>query len=86
MPDTGCLSYGLVDSRFAQKHNLQRIRIKPCTMTGYNETNEEVVSEVAVIQGDIDGHIEERMFLYVVPRLALYNIILGLPWMSSNDV
>jgi hypothetical protein len=86
MPDTGCLSYGLVDSRFAQKHNLQRIRIKPRTMTGYNETNEEVVNEVAVIQGDIDGHVERRMFLYVVPQLASYDIILGLPWMNSNDV
>src|SRR5271168_1756144 len=86
MPDTGCLSYGLVDSRFAQKHNLQRIKIRPRTMMGYNETNEEVVDEVAVIQGDIDGHVEKRMFLYVVPRLASYNIILGLPWMHSNDV
>ena len=47
-------------------------------MTGYNETNEEVVSEVAVVKGDIDGHMKKRMFLYIVPRLALYDIILEL--------
>lgn len=27
--DTGCLSYGLCDSRFAQKNNLARLKMNP---------------------------------------------------------
>jgi hypothetical protein len=79
MPDTGCLSYGLIDSRFARRHRLERIKIKPRTMIGYDENREVKVDEVAVIHSDIDCHQEERMFLYVVPKLASYDIILGLP-------
>jgi hypothetical protein len=34
---------------------------------------------------DIDGHRED-IFCYVVPRLASYDMILGLPWMRKQDV
>jgi hypothetical protein len=34
---------------------------------------------------DINGHKDEAFF-YVVPGLASYDIILGLPWMKRNDV
>jgi predicted aspartyl protease len=83
--DTGCLSYGVINSRFAQKHNLQRIRVRPRTMTGYDNTTESVVDEVAAIRIDIDGHVEEVAYFYIVPKLA-YDMILGLPWIKRNDV
>ena len=49
------------------------------TIIRYNKTNKEVISKVAIVKGDIDGHIEKRMFLYIILYLALYNIILRLP-------
>jgi predicted aspartyl protease len=65
--DTGCTSYGLIDSRFATKHNLQRIPITPRGVTGFDAPSGAKISEVAVISMDIDGHIEDRAFMYVVP-------------------
>jgi hypothetical protein len=37
------------------------------------------INEVTVIRIDINGHIEEKVFFYVVPRLATYDLILGMP-------
>ncbi len=86
LADTGCLSYGLIDSRFARKHNLKRIPIRPRAMVGFETVSQEEVREVAVVRLDIDGYIEERAFLYVVPRLASYDMILGKPWIKKNDI
>lgn len=82
--DTGCTSYGLVDSRFATKHNLQRIPIHPREVTGFDALSGDKISEVAVMSIDIDGHLEERAFAYVVPRLALYDMILGMAWIKNR--
>jgi hypothetical protein len=49
MPDTSCLLYGLIDSCFVQKHNLERIRIDSYMMMGFNKRDGETVDEVAVI-------------------------------------
>ena len=84
--DTGCSSYGLVDSRFAMKHNLQCIPIHPRGVTGYNALSGDKITEVAVISIDIDGHSEERAFAYIVPRLALYDMILGMAWVKKQRV
>jgi predicted aspartyl protease len=84
--DTGCTSYGLVDSRFATKHNLQRIPIHPREVTGFDALSGDKISEVAVISIDIDGHLEERAFAYVVPRLASYDMILGMAWIKKQGV
>jgi hypothetical protein len=84
--DTGCLSYGLVDSRFATRHNLQRLEIPPREVTGFDALSDDTISEVAVISMDISGHSEEQVFLYVVPRLASYDMILGMPWVKKQDV
>jgi hypothetical protein len=84
--DTGCLSYGLIDSRFVARHKLERIKISPRGITGFDAPSDEEISEVAVISMDIDGHSEEQVFLYVVPRLASYDMILGMPWVIKQDV
>ena len=36
--DTGCLSYGLMTSRFVRKNGLKRIRIRPVTIEGFDGT------------------------------------------------
>ena len=78
--DTGCLSYGIVDSRFVRKHNLPRLSITPRMIEGFDDISKDQITEVAECNIDIDGHCEERIFLYVAPRLASYDMILGLPW------
>lgn len=84
--DTGCLSYGMIDSHFASKNNLQRITILPRGLTAFDAPTSDKVTEVAAVSLDIDGHSEEQVFLYVVPKLASYDMILGLPWMKNQDV
>jgi hypothetical protein len=83
--DSGCLSYGLCDSRFARRHDLQRIKIEPREMEGFNKAIE-TVDEIVGITMDIDGHRQEKAFLYVVPRLSGYDMILGNQWILLEDV
>ena len=83
--DCGCLSYGLIDSRFVRKHNLERRHITPRAMTAFDAPTSGMIREVAAIELDIGGY-RQKAFLYVVPRLADYDIILGLPWMRMNRV
>ncbi len=45
-----------------------------------------MITEVAAVSLDIDGHSEEQVFLYVVPKLVFYNMILKLPWMKNQNV
>lgn len=85
--DSGCLSYGIIDSNFATKHNLRRIPISPRVMVGFDApTPFGAVTDVAVVSIDIDGHYEERAFFYIVPRLASYDMILGMQWLKLQDV
>ena len=83
--DSGCSSYGLIDSRFASRHKLQRMRISHRPIVGFSDSVTSWISEVAKIEIDLNGHKEDAFF-YVVPSLASYDIILGLPWMKRNDV
>ena len=83
--DSGYSSYGLVNSRFASRRNLQRIPITPRPIVGFSETVNSRITEVAKVTIDLDGHREDA-FLYMVPSLASYDIILGFPWMRKNDV
>ena len=76
--DSGCSSYGLIDSRFASRHKLQRIRISHRPIVGFSDSITLWISEVAKIEINLNGYKEE-VFFYVVPSLASYDIILGLP-------
>jgi len=84
--DSGCLSYGLVSERFATRNNLQRIDISPRGLTGFDAPSSDTVNQVAILSMDIDGHREEQAFCYIVPKIASYDMILGLPWMTMQDV
>jgi len=76
--DTGCLFYEMITSHFAKNHNLQCMKIRPCTITEFDELSDSSVNEVAVIQIDIDRHQKSRTFFYIVSKLAFYDLILGL--------
>ncbi|TQS35488.1 hypothetical protein Golomagni_04091 [Golovinomyces magnicellulatus] len=83
--DTGCLSYGLCDSHFAQKNNLVRLKINPREVVGFDGKIASSVNEVAVVNIDLDGHRQSKVFLYIAP-LGPYDMILGMPWIASQDV
>ena len=82
--DTGCLSYGLCDPRYARKHNLARLRIQPREVTAFDGKVSASVDEVVVVTLDLDGHRESRLFMYVVP-IGHYDMILGMPWITAQD-
>jgi hypothetical protein len=82
--DTGCLSYGLCDPRFAQKNGLTRLKITPRSVTGVDGKLTAVTDEVVAVDLDLDGHKEERVFLYLSP-IGHYDMILGMPWVTTQD-
>jgi len=76
--NTKCLFYEIITSHFARNHNLQCMKIKPHTITEFDEPSNSSVNEVAVVQIDIDEHQKSRTFFYIVFKLASYNLILSL--------
>ncbi len=76
--DTGCLFYEMITSHFAKNYNLQHIKIKPCTITEFDEPSNSVVNEVTVVQIDINSHQKSRTYFYIVFKLVSYDLILGL--------
>ncbi len=76
--NTECLFYKMITSCFARNYNLQRMKIKPCMITEFDEPSNSSVNEVAVVQIDIDRHQKSRTFFYIVSKLAFYNLILNL--------
>jgi len=84
--NTECLFYKIITSCFARNHNLQCMKIRPHTITEFNESSNSSVNEVAVIQIDINRHQKSRTFFYIVFKLAFYNLILGLSWMKQNEI
>ncbi len=47
--NTECLFYEIITSHFARNHNLQCIKIKPHTITEFDESSNSVVNEMTVI-------------------------------------
>ncbi len=84
--NTECLFYKIITSHFARNHNLQCMKIRPCTIMRFDEPSSSLVNEVAVIQIDINRHQKSRAFFYIVFKIAFYNLILGLSWMKQNKV
>lgn len=84
MVDSGCLSYALCDSRFAQKNNLQRISVPPLGLEGFNGSKSSVAKEVAILDLDLDGY-SERVFAYITP-ISGHDVFLGLPWIYKRNV
>lgn len=84
--DTGCSTYGLVSSRFAQKYQLERVKIRPQAMRGYDGPSPTKSEEVAKFSLDIGGNYQPYIYAYVVPKLDGHDMILGTPWMKHQNV
>ena len=75
--DTGCLFYGIVDSKFVMKCGLEHMKMIFRNMQGYDGMTNGVCNEVISIRFDINGHVENS-FCYVALKLK-YDLILGKP-------
>ncbi len=84
--NTECLFYKIITSCFAKNHNLQCMKIRPCTITEFDKSSDSSVNKVTVVQIDIDEHQKSRAFFYIVSKLAFYNLILSLSWMKQNEI
>jgi len=76
--NTECLFYKIITSCFARNHNLQCMKIRPHTITRFDEPSNSSVNEVVVVQIDINRHQKSRTFFYIVLKIASYDLILGL--------
>jgi len=76
--NTECLFYEIITSCFARNHNLQCMKIRPHTITEFDEPSDSSVNEVVVIQIDINEHQKSRTFFYIVFKIVFYDLILGL--------
>jgi hypothetical protein len=45
---------------------------------GFNSPVTGQINKIMAIRININGHIKEKAFFYIVPRLATYNLILGI--------
>ena len=57
MIDTGCLSNGLCDPRFARRHGLTRLKITPRQVTGIDGKLTNKTDKVIAIKLDLEGYI-----------------------------
>jgi len=76
--NTKCLFYEIITSYFARNHNLQCMKIRPCTITEFDEPSDSSVDEVIIIQININRHQKSRTFFYIVFKIVFYNLILDL--------
>jgi hypothetical protein len=53
---------------------------------GFEEDSENQITEIIYILVDIDSYYENILYLYIIPRLANYNIILGKPWIKKTII
>ena len=82
--DTGCLCFSVFDKYFVRQNNLKTIKIKPIPLRLASGNLTDVITEVTCVKLTIK-YYSHTVYGYVVPKLA-YSIILGKPWMESNNV
>jgi hypothetical protein len=63
--DTGCTTYGLVSLHFVQKHQLERIKIRPRPLRGFDGPSPGQIEEVARFSLDIGGNYQPCVYLYI---------------------
>ena len=83
--NSGSESYGLINARVATKLHLPHLPVKERGMITFNKPTGVQISEVAYCSLNIAGHRQSRVFFYVVPQLFNHGIILGRPWLQSQD-
>jgi hypothetical protein len=80
LADSGCLSYGTIDEKFVQKHQLERVQIPPMDIDGYDGPRGYKITEVAKFVLDESAGEEHIAMLYIVQHIAHYDMILGLSY------
>ncbi|OJD09581.1 hypothetical protein ACJ73_10209, partial [Blastomyces percursus] len=85
MPDSGCNTTSLIDSRFVRKHGLTRIPITPRKLHVYNDGPAEHVSNIVKFELDMAGH-KSIVWAFEVDHMPGQDLILGLPWLRKNNV
>ncbi|CEJ95270.1 Putative Pol-like protein [[Torrubiella] hemipterigena] len=83
--DSGCLCYGTISSRLAQKLCLPRIPITPRSLEQISTTVHGAIQTVTYVDLDIDGYTKKRSFFYIIPNQQ-DDVILGKTWMDLEHV
>jgi hypothetical protein len=79
--DSGCLSYGMIDSRLADRLHLPRISCGPIGLQAVNQVTSNAITEAVCIKLDVGGRVTPKAYLYVLPKMEEYSMILGRPWL-----
>ena len=82
--DSGCLVYGIVSDRFIRRHQLACVQIEPRALQSVEGVTEGAVSRIVSLDLDIGGHQQRRVYMYVVPRIEGYEMILGKSWLRKE--
>ena len=83
--DTECLSYGVINSKFVERHNISRIAIEPRDLLRVGQSNDQI-KKIVRLNIDLDGHKNKRVYMYVLNETLSYDMMLKLLWMQENDV
>lgn len=83
--DCGCLCYGTISSRVAQKLRLPRIPIPPRSLQQVSTVLPGAIQHVTYVDLDIDGYEKKRSFFYIVSDQE-DDLILGRTWMDLENV
>ena len=79
LSNTEYLSYEIINAKFVTKHRLQRIKITPQKILGFNSRPKPNIDKITIVQINIDRYrYKKPIFLYVVPHIEGYDLLLGL--------
>jgi transposase InsO family protein/predicted aspartyl protease len=81
--DTGCLAYGVISRKLADHLQLPRISISPRLLQSVDKVTESSISEVTYLGLDISGYTT-KIYLYIIPKIEEYQLILGMPWLRKE--
>lgn len=76
----------MIDERFVRRNKLQRIPIPSREVTAFDGDQGTTTSEIVSVQTDIDGHIQYKVCLYIIPKIDDHDMIMGLAWMKDQEV
>ena len=76
--DISCLFHRLYNPRFIRKNKLTRLKIILRQVTSIDGKLTAVTDEVIAVNLNLDGHREEKVFLYV-SSIGHYDMILSMP-------
>ena len=83
--DSGCLVYGIVSNRFVRRHQLSCVQIRPRALQSVEGISKDAVSQIVSVNLDIGGHQQKQVYLYVVPKIEGYEMILGKAWLRKEQ-